>query len=170
MDNELCTGPFIDARDCPAHKPILEHGFLCGGECQHSLDRLKELEQLRTEWSIMARACGNWREFNETREKDHLHPDWQVAARAILERDNLRQALSDTQDALTKERIRSSVLEPSARNYNTQRLRADAAEARLAEVRRRADEMVSANIRWDQESWGRQILAVLNVTTQDVGQ
>ena len=53
--------------------------------------KLKLLEQ---EWAVMARACGNWRVWpDETREDDHDHPDWQAAARAILERNELRQLL-----------------------------------------------------------------------------
>ena len=46
-----------------------------------------EREQRAAEWSVMARACGNWRTWGKVEECPHTHPDWKVAARAIIERD-----------------------------------------------------------------------------------
>lgn len=52
----------------------------------------KEAEELRIEFAVMARACGNWRTFPGQPEGDHDHPDWKCAARAILERDALKSS------------------------------------------------------------------------------
>ncbi len=54
-------------------------------------DGLRErVAELTAEWAVMARACGNWREWPEQATEDYDHPDWKAAARAIVERDNLR--------------------------------------------------------------------------------
>jgi hypothetical protein len=54
------------------------------------------LRELQSEFAILSRACGNWREWPEgTVSKnvpDYAHDDWKAAARAILERDELRAA------------------------------------------------------------------------------
>ena len=63
----------------------------------------------------------------------------------------LRQALSDAQDDLTQARIRIDVLEPGARNYNAQRIRADKAEDALVEMTRRM-EMFAAQATHAKES------------------
>ena len=46
----------------------------------------EQLARLRSEWSVMARACGNWRSYGDPTD-DHDHPDWKIAAAAIIERD-----------------------------------------------------------------------------------
>jgi hypothetical protein len=52
------------------------------------------LQELQSEFAILSRACGNWREWPEgTVSKDvpdYTHDDWKAAARAILERNELR--------------------------------------------------------------------------------
>lgn len=57
------------------------------------------VSELVDQWSIMARACGNWREFPGQAVTDHDHPDWQAAARAILERDELARELERLRSA-----------------------------------------------------------------------
>ena len=58
---------------------------------EFAIQRIAELEaereQRAAEWSVMARACGNWRTWGKVEECPHTHPDWKVAARAIIERD-----------------------------------------------------------------------------------
>ena len=60
-----------------------------------------EIKQLRHEWSVMARACGNYRSFGEALTPEAIerrrlidNADYEVAARAIVERDALRALLS----------------------------------------------------------------------------
>jgi len=72
------------------------------------IERLeKERDALKSQWAIMARACGNWREWPECTVSesapDYTHSDWQAAARAILERNALHEvvrALISAGDAL----------------------------------------------------------------------
>lgn len=76
-------------------------------ECQPHVAAMRaEIKQLRHEWSVMAMACGNWREFGnaitpEVAERRRLidEADYQVAARAILERDALRAEIADAREA-----------------------------------------------------------------------
>ena len=68
----------------------LDHLTLTGGKlaaCQ------RERDSMRSELAIAFRAIGNWREWPNEAASDHAHVDWQVAARAIIERDALREAL-----------------------------------------------------------------------------
>lgn len=66
------------------------------------LQRAQEIARLTGEWSVMARACANWRSFDsghlspETLERRRLIADneWECAARAFLERDKLRAQLA----------------------------------------------------------------------------
>jgi regulator of replication initiation timing len=77
----------------PAHSAI--HGAYIADLEQQVAALTAENERLKAEWSIMARACGNWREWPEGAVSkdapDYTHSDWQVAARAILERDQWKQ-------------------------------------------------------------------------------
>lgn len=57
-------------------------------------DAREDRDRLVREWAVMARACGNWRTWPGKAESDHDHPDWQVAARAICERDKLKEELA----------------------------------------------------------------------------
>lgn len=77
----------------------------------------------------------------------------EVAAKdaQLAELHPLRQALSDAQDDLTQARIRIDVLEPGARNYNAQQIRADKAEDALVEMTRRM-EMFAAQATHAKES------------------
>jgi hypothetical protein len=59
-----------------------------------------EIAMLRNEWSVMARACGNYRDFGmalteEAKERRRLIADaeYEVAARAIIERASLRAGI-----------------------------------------------------------------------------
>ena len=70
---------------------------------------MTEVEQLRSEWSVMARACGNYRDFGmavtpEATERRRLiaDADYEAAARAIVERDLLRTALIGLVGASTR--------------------------------------------------------------------
>jgi hypothetical protein len=54
-----------------------------------------DLAKCRDQWSIMARACGNWRTWPCEAEGDHDHNDWKAAARAIVERDSLKTAIRE---------------------------------------------------------------------------
>lgn len=60
------------------------------------------IETLVAEYSVMARACDNWRSTWPNRaEDDHDHPDWKAAARAIIERDQLRRAVKELEFGIT---------------------------------------------------------------------
>lgn len=65
---------------------------------------LAEVERFRAFYSIMSRACGNWREWPKgavsTDAPDYTHDDWLAASRAILERDELESALAATKAKL----------------------------------------------------------------------
>lgn len=83
----------------------LAKGYLAANAAESGADEvIKQLifrvGELTDQWSIMARACGNWRTFSNQVETDHDHPDWQAASRAILERDNLRNSLKDMMSAV----------------------------------------------------------------------
>ena len=67
------------------------------GDVLAERDRLQaENRQLQSEFAIVSRACGNWREWPEemiTKSKDApdwVHADWQVAARAVIERNEIQ--------------------------------------------------------------------------------
>lgn len=60
----------------------------------------EKLAVLTREWAVMARACGNWREWPVKPSLDQSHLDWQVAARAILERVELREQLATLREKL----------------------------------------------------------------------
>jgi hypothetical protein len=62
-----------------------------------------ENERLKSEWAIMARACGNWRTWSGEAVDDHEHPDWKVAAAALSERDSLRAEVEQLKKALSPE-------------------------------------------------------------------
>jgi hypothetical protein len=60
-------------------------------------DAVREaMEKARVEFAILSRACGNWREWPDGAVSkdtpDYAHSDWKAAARAILERNELREA------------------------------------------------------------------------------
>jgi hypothetical protein len=80
----------------------INHDY-CAGEVEAALaaeptppDELSRLEEARSEFAIACRVIGNWREWpDETvwtgpRPPDYEHQDWQVALKAILERNELR--------------------------------------------------------------------------------
>lgn len=78
------AGLAVDARIYEPGAPLL---------AAHPADDDAEPARLKAEWAIMARACGNWRDWPGQAETDHDHPDWKAAARAILERDELKAKL-----------------------------------------------------------------------------
>ncbi len=101
---------YLDAHDIP-HHPLGIHGAAgcrIGDRMDYLMVRLRAAEsalaeamparddaeekvaELRKQWAIMARACDNWREWPAEAAGDHDHPDWKAAARAILEREELR--------------------------------------------------------------------------------
>ncbi|MPZ20156.1 MAG: hypothetical protein GEV06_19895 [Luteitalea sp.] len=103
-------------------------------EAQAVKSRCVELE---AQWGVMARACGNWREFNATG-PNRPFTEWetlefQAAARAILERDAL-QAEAQTLRAEIEDR--KGDLDQLALELEHAIERADAAEA---ETQRLAD-------------------------------
>lgn len=49
-----------------------------------SADWKFRFDELSAEFAILSRACGNWRTWPNEAESDHDHPDWKVAAKAIL--------------------------------------------------------------------------------------
>jgi hypothetical protein len=55
----------------------------------------QRFEELSAEFAILSRACGNWRTWPNEVESDHEHPDWKVAAKAIIERNALVGAQSE---------------------------------------------------------------------------
>ena len=61
-------------------------------ECRKEIERLKtEVKRFKDFGVVMARACGNWREWPDAESgDDHKHPDWKAAARALIERDELK--------------------------------------------------------------------------------
>lgn len=62
------------------------------------------LANIRSEWAVMARACGNWRTWPGKAECDHDHDDWKAAAAAIVERDTLRSQLAEAKAKLAQAR------------------------------------------------------------------
>ena len=58
--------------------------------CRAVNQRMLELAEARSVFAILCRAVGNWREWPGEAATDHDHPDWLAAARAILERDELK--------------------------------------------------------------------------------
>jgi hypothetical protein len=63
------------------------------------------LAESQAEFAILSRACDNWRMWGNVPEDDHAHPDWRVAAKAILERNELRAERSTAiQEAKVQQR------------------------------------------------------------------
>lgn len=65
----------------------------------------EQLEAEHNEWSVMARACGNWREWpagsiDTTKFPDLTENHWRAAARAIVERDKLRERVQSLEQSL----------------------------------------------------------------------
>jgi hypothetical protein len=91
-DEPIIKKAYADARDMLHNPPKQENAL--------PSPTTPEEERLRAEWNVMARACGNWREwpsFVKSKEppKDYTDDDWLASARAILERDRLRNVLEN---------------------------------------------------------------------------
>lgn len=62
----------------------------------------KDLEEMKLQFAIASRACGNWRTWPGEAESDHDHDDWKAATRAILERDELKAELNELKEEYNK--------------------------------------------------------------------
>jgi hypothetical protein len=56
------------------------------------------LAEARSEFAILSRACGNWREWPKeavsSEIPDYTHDDWKAAAKAIFERNEFREKVA----------------------------------------------------------------------------
>ena len=67
----------------------------------------RDLEEWKSHYSVMARACGNWREWpkgtvSAEPMKDYTHDDWKAGARAIIERDELQRRVDAAETRVGK--------------------------------------------------------------------
>lgn len=116
------THSYLDGKGVP-HDPDPEgnakHGCRISGRMQWVFEQLeqarRDLAESRAEWSCMARACGNWREWPKGAVSedapDYTHSDWQAAARAMIERDAAEATVTRLQAALAASEQRADELE-----------------------------------------------------------
>src|SRR5882762_11506682 len=82
-----------------------------------------ELQEARSEFAIISRACGNWHEWPDGTVSesvpDYTHQDWKAATRAILERNELRAMLADLKAlVLTWRAHKEELYLPNQYQYN----------------------------------------------------
>jgi Protein of unknown function (DUF551) len=68
-------------------------------EARAEIERLKsDLDVSKRQWAVMARAVGNWRDLGTPTNNENAEKDWAVAAKAIVEVERLREAITAQSD------------------------------------------------------------------------